>query len=524
MKDWTIGKRVGFGFAALVILMIGLAVYARMHLMTIQAKAREIEECNLPALVYLTGVQRLASENSAIIYRHVASSDQADMKALEERLAANAKVNTEALNNFEKLPLEPEIRARFNDTRALQAKQRALRAELLAASHSATNPEASAKLLARARAEYDPLVAAYLDELKKLSDMVRQGASNSAGLLFQSVSAMLAGVLIASAAGVLIAVCFGWLITRSVKRRLEQIATTLNDASAQVSAAASQVSAASQALAAGSSQQASSLEETAAALEEINSQAKHNAEGGAHGSKLMSEQAKPNFQLLEDRAARMRSAITSAVTASAKTSQIIKTIDEIAFQTNILALNAAVEAARAGEHGAGFAVVADEVRSLAQRSATSARETSEMIEESSRRIRDAESLNAELTTALSSSVSIANDIGQVVSHIAVASSEQAQGLEQVGKAVSEIDHVIQANAGSAEETAAAAEELNAQAAMLLDSVGTLIQLVKGRSALHHGETSQAADETAPEPKASKPPEVIRTRPAPAKDKSKLIAA
>jgi methyl-accepting chemotaxis protein len=179
--------------------------------------------------------------------------------------------------------------------------------------------------------------------------------------------------------------------------------------------------------------------------------------------------------------AEMQEAMTAIKDSSAGISQIIKTIDEIAFQTNILALNAAVEAARAGEAGAGFAIVADEVRSLAQRSANSAKETSAKIEGALRSSEQGALYSAKVAESLGEIVAQAAEMNTIVAGIATATNEQKNGIHQLSLAVSDMDKVTQSNASGAEETAAAAEELNAHADMLQDTVQDLVSLVQKSS-------------------------------------------
>jgi methyl-accepting chemotaxis protein len=165
--------------------------------------------------------------------------------------------------------------------------------------------------------------------------------------------------------------------------------------------------------------------------------------------------------------------------SSAEVAKIVKNIDEIAFQTNILALNAAVEAARAGEAGAGFAVVADEVRSLAQRSAAAAKETADKIEAAIASSRKGSLSCAKVGESLTQIANKVSSTDSLVGEIATAAREQAQGIEQINTAITQMDQVTQSNSASAEESASAAEELDAQAASLKDMVGRLRQLVGG---------------------------------------------
>jgi methyl-accepting chemotaxis protein len=165
---------------------------------------------------------------------------------------------------------------------------------------------------------------------------------------------------------------------------------------------------------------------------------------------------------------------------SSETSKIVKTIDEIAFRTNLLALNAAVEAARAGEAGAGFAVVAGEVRNLAMKAAEAAQNTSELIETTVKKIGQGSGLVGETSEAFASVARGADEVGKLLSEIALASGQQSQGIEQVNKAVSEMDEIVQQNAASAEESASASQEMNGQAKQMKGIVSALIGIIGGR--------------------------------------------
>jgi len=177
----------------------------------------------------------------------------------------------------------------------------------------------------------------------------------------------------------------------------------------------------------------------------------------------------------------MSAAMSGIQASSAQVAKIIKTIDEIAFQTNILALNAAVEAARAGEAGMGFAVVAEEVRSLAQRSAMAAKETAEKIQDAIAKTSQGADGCQKVSIGLREIVASIRNVDGLVAEVSAASKEQSQGISQVNTAVSQMDKVTQSNAATAEESASAAEELNSQAESLNAMVARLLEVLEGAS-------------------------------------------
>ncbi len=244
---------------------------------------------------------------------------------------------------------------------------------------------------------------------------------------------------------------------------LNDILSQVNDAVDQVAAGSQEVSDASQALSQGATEQASSLEEITSSMVELGSQTKQNAESALQANKLAAS-SRDSAGQGNSRMQEMLKAMAEINTSSAQVSKIIKVIDEIAFQTNLLALNAAVEAARAGVHGKGFAVVAEEVRNLAQRSAKAAKETTELIEGSVQRVTGGTEIAKQTAKALEEIVSGVAKVTDLIGEIASASNEQSIGINQVNEALGQIDQVTQANTTTAEESAAASEELSSQAA------------------------------------------------------------
>ena len=300
--------------------------------------------------------------------------------------------------------------------------------------------------------------------------------SKAAGALSTAVSILVGGLLASLVVGIWVA----YSLTRSITKPIKSVVDALSSGAEQTSSAANQVSAASQSLAEGSSQQAASLEETSSSLEEMASMTKRNTEHSQKAKDLANQARMAGDAGAADMQA-MIQAMEAIKHSSNEIAKIIKTIDEIAFQTNILALNAAVEAARAGEAGMGFAVVADEVRNLAQRCAQAAKETAVKIEDAVTKSGYGVEISAKVAKSLDEIVTKARHVDQLAAEVASASQEQSQGIDQINSAVSQMDRVTQANAANAEESASAAEELNAQADSLKESVQELMQIVDGSS-------------------------------------------
>jgi methyl-accepting chemotaxis protein len=281
----------------------------------------------------------------------------------------------------------------------------------------------------------------------------------------------------------LVIVLVAVFVVRGINRALVTAIGELSEGATQVASAASQVSSSSQSLAQGSSEQAASLEETSASSEEISAMARKNSENSRGAAHLMT-QSQQKFVETNQALEHTVVAMGEINTQSGKISKIIKVIDEIAFQTNILALNAAVEAARAGESGMGFAVVADEVRNLAQRSAQAAKDTSALIEESIAKSNDGKVKVDEVATAIRTITAESAEVKTLVDEVSLGSQEQAQGIEQIGKAILQMEQVTQSTAAAAEESASAAEELNAQSEALKDIVRRLTSMVGGDDSMN----------------------------------------
>jgi methyl-accepting chemotaxis protein len=269
-----------------------------------------------------------------------------------------------------------------------------------------------------------------------------------------------------------------WVIFE-ITSKLRQVAGEIGADADQTADAAAQVSSASKQLADGASVQAASLEETSASTTEINSMARKNTQSSGSAAELMTQ--------TQDKFADSGLALQELVAAmgeinaqSGKIAKIIKVIDEIAFQSNILALNAAVEAARAGEAGLGFAVVAEEVRHLAQRSAQAATETAELVEQSIAKSADGKRKVDHMASTLEQITAQTAQAKTLVDEVNHGSQDQAREMDQVGKAILQMEHLTQQTAAAAQESATAAEELNAQSEALKGIVERLTAMVDGQ--------------------------------------------
>jgi methyl-accepting chemotaxis protein len=252
------------------------------------------------------------------------------------------------------------------------------------------------------------------------------------------------------------------------------------ESAGQVSAAATQIASASQSVADGASQQASALEETSSSLEGM-AQLTRKSEEQAHQASAASQTARAAATSGAEAVEHMGGAMAQIRSSCEATSQIIRDINEIAFQTNLLALNAAVEAARAGEAGRGFAVVAEEVRSLALRAKEAANKTEALIRESVRQAGQGEATTAQVREHFSAILGAVGKVTDLVAGMSETTREQAIGIDQITRAVEQVNKVTQQNAANSEESSSAAQELAAQSEELAGMVGTF-QIDRGASA------------------------------------------
>jgi methyl-accepting chemotaxis protein len=245
-------------------------------------------------------------------------------------------------------------------------------------------------------------------------------------------------------------------------QRLQETVGQIRESSDVIASTAGEVVTGNENLSSRTEQQASSLQETASSMEELTGIVRNNADNAQQANRMAGE-----TRMLADKSGTVVQDAVQAMEAingsSIKIAEIIGVIDEIAFQTNLLALNASVEAARAGEQGRGFAVVATEVRNLAQRSATAAKEIKELIQDSVGKVQMGSKLVVESGNTLEEIVGSVKKVGDIIADIAAASAEQSSGIDQVNKAVMQMDQMTQQNAALAEQASAASVSMREQA-------------------------------------------------------------
>ncbi|MGC4056257.1 MAG: methyl-accepting chemotaxis protein [Paludibaculum sp.] len=472
----TIGKRIGWTCTALVGVSIVLASVSLFGLSRAEASLNSLHGDTVPGMYYSQAMQAALFEFRGNCWKHIASSSKELMAAEEQKNEVLKRDMTEILRKYEGFVSDESDRRVWGQVKPALDRYLEAWSQVQVVSRTGQNVEAADLYMRTA----NPL---FLDLHRILED---RGAWNR-NVNDRTMSAALASAQkerVVTLTLALAAIAFGCflavIVVRGITRELRDSIGKLAAGASQVASAASQVSSSSQSLAQSASEQAASLEQTSATSEEISAMAMKNSEN-MHQAAALAQQSQEKFQLTNRSLDGMVKAIGEIGDSSGKISRIIKVIDEIAFQTNILALNAAVEAARAGEAGMGFAVVADEVRSLAHRCAQAAKETATLIEDSIHKSGEGKSKVDDVASAIHAITAESLSVRTLIDEVNQGSSEQSRGVQQISKAISQMERVTQMTAASAEEGASASEELTAQSAALHEIWIELSQLVGVRS-------------------------------------------
>jgi methyl-accepting chemotaxis protein/methyl-accepting chemotaxis protein-1 (serine sensor receptor) len=475
IMQWTIGKKLYSCTGLLVLVVVALIAGGMYSQRQLGQNTEEVSEKTAPNLKRAEEMRYLIATYRAVNRHNVILAAEKNAQGIEKNRKTEQDLGAQFAKVSEELGRNTSVEEVKALTRDAVATMKEYEGEVdkvteLAAAFRAAEA-AQQMLVAAAAGDKAEAIGAKLGEIEtaRLKAVSEEGRGDER---LGTTMLLTLGAIAFLALGIV-----GYVV-RSLVQTLTGMVNNLKSGAEQVTSASTQVSASAQTLSQGSTEQAASLEETSASMEEMASMTRKNAENSQQAAHLMGEVDRVvggSNKALGD----MTISMASIGESSNKVAKIIKTIDEIAFQTNILALNAAVEAARAGEAGMGFAVVADEVRNLAQRSAQAAKDTAALIEES---IAKSQEGQAKVTVVAQSIAAITDSVGKVkglVTEVSEASRQQTQGIDQVAQAVSQMEKVTQSSAASAEESAAASEELNAQAESTMAEVTRLEAMVIG---------------------------------------------
>ncbi len=519
-NNLRIGVRMGMGFALMIASILGVALYARVALHGVSGELHLLTDDRMVKVGQLVeikdNVRTIASSIRTMVLTSDASLREAEIKSIAESRAQNGKVVSQLEDTIKAekgvalLKVSADKRAAYNETVG----------KVIALIGANKTEEATTLLLGELR----PAQFAYLKTLDELTDfqaeLVKSSSEDADASVTSAATMMIAVASVVGLLGALLA----WLITRSITTPLRQAVelaetvargdlrsrievsskdetgqllsalkrmnealintvSTVRGNAESVATASSQIAQGNLDLSQRTEEQASNLQQTAASMEQLTATVKQNADTARQAAQLASGASGVASQG-GNVVSRVVSTMEDISASSRKISDIIGTIDGIAFQTNILALNAAVEAARAGEQGRGFAVVASEVRNLAQRSAQAAKEIKGLIGASVEKVQAGTALVGDAGRTMDEIVTQVKRVSDLLSEISAAGVEQTQGIAQISDAVMQLDQVTQQNAALVEESAAAAESLSVQAGQLSQAVSFFTtadsgQVVKG---------------------------------------------
>jgi methyl-accepting chemotaxis protein len=541
LQNLSVRARLSTGFAIVILLLLGVAFTSLFQLSRFNRNVEALATTRLVQLITVAQASNAIGQISRSTGNVLVLDDEAHVK---EELA-NVRAHQGAVQ---------ELLGKVDKTVASE-RERALFAEI-AAAREATLPHEAAFLQAAEHGDYSsakdlllrtlrPAQLRLVEAMDRFEDHQVALSADEARKASEAYELTRLVIFSLAAAAVVLGLLLSWRITSSITRpigdavavarrvadgdltvdvrangrdemaqllkALGAMTQNLRDLVGQVAGGArvvadtsAQIAQGNQDLSQRTEEQASTLEETSSSMEELTSTVTQNAENARTATQLAtgaSDVARRGGEVV----GRVVSTMEEISGSSRKISEIIGVIDGIAFQTNILALNAAVEAARAGEQGRGFAVVAAEVRNLAQRSAAAAKEIKELIGASVDRVEAGARLVGTAGETMDEIVSSVQRVSDLIAEIAAASQEQSSGIEQVNRAVSQMDQVVQQNASLVEEAAAATESMKGQADSLLQTVSRFHLGTQG-----HAHEARVEPKARPQPQAIAP---IRTKPA-----------
>ncbi len=471
----SIGKKIilSYGLSVLFTLLVSSLSIVRSH--ALQESVRQMARASLPGIDAAGRLAGIAKDIRGSIRGHITAANAEGKTKAEADLVRFDRASQIELKNYEQTISNPADRGYLEHVPPALSTLLKTADPIFPLSRNSQSEKAMQLFQAQTMPAYAKAqrVIETLAKFKQQDGDRRAGEATAIALGLQAWTwSLLSLSLVCSAA-------IGWYLSRQIAGVLLPAVAGLSTASSELNLATTQIDHSSVSLARNTSDQAASLEETSASALEIQSMAARNAENTQAAARDMEQTAK-KLEASNQAVRTMVSSMDAITTSSREILKIIGVIEGIAFQTDILALNAAVEAARAGENGLGFAVVADEVRTLAHRTAEAARDTAALIQDSVAKSSAGKNQLDHIAQSLQSVVESAARVTELIHEVEAGSSEQVRGIEQVSKAVSQMEQVTQNTAAMAEESASAACRLNTQSEVLTKTVASLTKLVGAR--------------------------------------------
>jgi len=472
-RRWTISKRLYAGFGALLLLTVLAGLVAIVGSSRIKANVETVTQRSAElqrAMTIQTALFKVESGEKSILWAGL-DNDKQLYESSKRAVITEYSLADKQIDDLAATLTNGADQAAARTLRQSLTQWRSAHDQVVSFGDSGNFANAQQLITSTINPQLRSAEEAAQGIVRRLDEAMSQASAESNSSYLQSRLLIATVVVLALIVGLGVI----WLV-RTINESLRTVSQELGDGAQLVVDASSQMSISAQSMSQGASEQAASLEENSASMEEMATMTRKNAESSYQAATLMGEAARvvesANSALVD-----MVSSMTSIKVSSQRVSKIIKTIDEIAFQTNILALNAAVEAARAGEAGMGFAVVADEVRNLAQRSAQAAKDTAALIEEAITSASEGSQKVEQVAGGFSAITQRVTEVKSLVDNVSSASKHQAVGIDQVVQSIRQMERVTQTTAATAEESAAACEQLNAQADVTMQLVERLETLV-----------------------------------------------